>query len=171
MTRILLVLVVLAALGAVLWSSWRLDRRLFVGVLLTSVTLLVLFVGGFFRSQERAFVEIPADNVKVELVRWRALETGIRLEGKVYNGNDAAVARIAGQALLLDCPGPDDCDEKARTEFRLRQHVPPDTTYPFDTVLRLDAPLPDHPRWLLRIERVEGYTEKASLIGRQQTDR
>lgn len=171
MTRILLVLVVLIALGAVLWSSWRLDRRLFVGVLVASVTLLVLFVGGFFRSQEQTFVAIPPEKVEIELLRWRALETGIRLEGRVYNGNDTAVARISGQALLLDCPGPDNCREKARTGFQLRQHVPPDTTYPFDTVLRLDAPLPDHPRWLFRIERVEGYTEKPSLVGRQETER
>lgn len=165
MTRILLVLIVLAALVAVLWSSWRLDRRLFAGVLALSVVLLALFVGGFFQSQERAFVAIAAEKVDLELLRWRDTESGVRLEGQVRNNSDRAMARVSGQALLRDCPDTDNCLELARVPLELRLHVPPGTTYPFDTVLRLDQPLPDHPNWVLRVEDARGYTKKSRVGG------
>ena len=165
MTRILLVLVILAALVAVLWSSWRLDRRLFAGVLALSAVLLALFVGGFFQSQERTFVAIAAEEVELELLRWRDTESGVRLEGQVRNNSELAVARVSGKAVLRDCPDTDSCRVLARVPLELRMHVPPGTTYPFDTVLRLDRPLPDHPNWVLRVERAEGYTKKSRLGG------
>lgn len=165
MTRILLVLVILAATVAVLWSSWRLDRRLFAGVLALAVILLALFVGGFFQSQERAFVAIAAEEVDLELLRWRNNESGVRLEGQVRNNSDRAMARVSGMAVLRDCPDTESCREVTRVPLELRLHVPPGTTYPFNTVLRLDRPLPDHPNWVLRVEEARGYTKKSRVGG------
>lgn len=170
MTRILLLVVVVLALAAVLWSSWRLDRRLFLAVAAASLVTLALFVAGFFNSQDEVFTAVSPQEVRLEVISANPTEYGVRLRGRIHNDGAVALGRISAQAILLDCSlaeatgDAEQCREQTRVPLELRQHVPAQTSYPFDSMLRLQAEdIPDQPRWRLEVSRVQGYTAKKRL--------
>ena len=166
MLRVLLVCAGLTAIAVVLWSSWRVDRRLFVFVLVVVIIGSVLFGIGYWRTADQAMVGIEPEQVRVSVEQARGMETGIRLSGRVYNQSAWPVALIQGRAVLEECTAAENgtCQEIGGATFRVRQHVPVGGSYPYSQVVRLsDTLLADpatpggHRRWHIQILSVSGY--------------
>lgn len=166
MLRVLLVCAGLVAIAVVLWSSWRVDRRLFAFVLAVVVIGALLFGVGYWRTADQAMVVIAPDQVRLSVEQARGMETGIRLSGRVYNQSAWPVALIQGRAVLQECtaPGQDTCREIGSAAFRVRQHVPVGGSYPYSQVVRLsdsllaDPATPDsNRRWHIEVLSVSGY--------------
>lgn len=166
MLRVLLVCAGLTAIAVVLWSSWRLDRRLFAFVLAVVLIGAVLFGIGYWRTADQAMVGIEPDQVRLSVDQVRGMETGIRLSGRVYNQSAWPVALIQGRAVLEECNTAEGeaCQEIGSAAFRVRQHVPVGGSYPYSQVVRLsDSLLADpvtpagHRRWHIQVLSVSGY--------------
>ena len=170
MLRVLLVCAGLTAIAVVLWSSWRVDRRLFAFVLSVVLVGALLFGVGYWRTADQAMVVIMPEQVRLSVEQARGMETGIRLSGRVYNQSAWPVALIKGRAVLEECtaPGQEACREIGGAAFRVRQHVPVGGSYPYSQVVRLsdtllaDPAAPDSSRrWRIDVLSVSGYAAGA----------
>lgn len=161
MIRILVILVAIAAIVVLLWSSWKLSTRLFTAVGLGVVGALLLFGAGIWHSRSHEWVSLPTDQVKVEVSGWDVTESGVRLSGQVTNNGDQSVASITADAHLMSCPRAEDkCRVIASGSLDLRMHVPAHDSYPFTDMVRTTVPSGAEPRhWQMHVTRVLGYGE------------
>lgn len=162
MLRIMLVCAGLTAIAVVLWSSWRVDRRLFAFVLSVVIIGGVLFGVGYWRTTGEAMVTVPVDEVDVSVSQARGMETGIRLSGRVINQSPWPLALVQGRAVLEECVA-ENCREIGGAAFRVRQHVPVGGSYPYSQIVRLPDTLladpegTDERRWRIEVLSVSGY--------------
>lgn len=160
MTRILVVAAAVLAVAVLLWSSWRLDRRLFA--LVCAVTVITV-VGGFivFHDGGEDTTALPPDQVSLSMDSRHATESGVRLSGSLENRGERPVAEVLVRVRALDCPdGNDDCREYASAPLELRMQVPPGKRYPFNSMVRLPPDSADEAyRWVLEVESVRGYDQ------------
>src|SRR5690625_4886161 len=97
MWRFILVAGLTAAVLLVLWSTWRLDRRLFGLVCAGLVVFGILFGIGAWQGSQQALVTLPHEELAFELENTKALETGLRVNGTLYNRSEEAVAVVTLQ--------------------------------------------------------------------------
>lgn len=170
MLRILLICAGLIAIATVLWSSWRVDRRLFAFVLIVVLIGAVLFGFGYWHSAEQGMVPVDPERVDVTVSGVRATETGIRLSGRVFNRSALPLALLQGRAVLEECTP--QCSEIGGASFIVRQHVPIGGSYPYSQIVRLPASLlsgsqdeTERRRWRIEILSASGYagTGRAGL--------
>ena len=163
MLRILLVCAGLIAIATVLWSSWRVDRRLFAFVLVVVVIGAALFGVGYWHSAEQGMVPVEPAEIEVSVSQARATETGIRLSGRVFNRSSLPLALLQGRAVLEECTP--ECNEIGEASFIVRQHVPIGGSYPYSQIVRLPASLLADPqadakqqrRWRIEVLSASGY--------------
>lgn len=158
MTRILVVAAAVLAVSVLLWSSWRLDRRLFA--LVCAVTVITL-VGGFivFHDGGEDTTALPPDQISLSLDSRHATESGVRLTGTLENRGERPVAQVLIRVRALACADDgDDCSEYASAPLELRMQVPSGKRYPFSSMVRLPPDSADETyRWVLEVESVRGY--------------
>ncbi|MCH8542913.1 MAG: hypothetical protein LAT61_05015 [Alcanivorax sp.] len=163
MLRVLLVLAGLLAIAVVLWASWRIDRRLFAGTLVAVLIGALMFGLGFWHSREQAQVELPADAVSLTLEQSRGMEIGIRIQGRMTNHSEYALARVKARVTLQQCPEATGCETVGEDIIHLRQHVPAGSSYPYSQMLNLSSDLlGDNAQW---------QVEPLSVIGFAMTER
>jgi hypothetical protein len=159
MTRILLIIAAIVAASVLLWSSWRLNRRLFALVATCLGVGLAIWVVAILNNQQSDWVSLATETVSLSLNERHATESGVRITGSLTNNGDTAVAMVLGHVRVLDCqPDTDNCREVTSAPLELRMHVPAGTRYPFTTMVRLEQPgeYADE-RWLLEVDGVRGY--------------
>lgn len=155
--RILLILVVIAAVATLLWGTWQMGRKVFLPTL-AAVLLgaVLLIVAGVFSDDHQRQPASP-DSVTVTVDAVHGTETGYRLSGQIRNHGDLAVAEVWLDAQALDCSGQAGCTVIYRQRKPVSMHVPAGGAYPL--AVFIDKPAtPIHPdRWRLRVDRVEVY--------------
>lgn len=158
--RFLLVLVIIIAAVAVLWSSWRLDRRVFALTLVAVLAGVPLFIYGVWHRSETLWQPIDPLKIYTRVTDVRVMEAGVRLTGELVNHSDRDLARVSGKAVLLWCdmqPGLP-CKEIDETDFQLRAHVRPGDTYEWSAMVRMPAPsLEEGNTWELDVTGADGY--------------
>lgn len=158
MLRVLLVLAGLLAIAVVLWASWRIDRRLFVATCVAVLVGVLMFVMGFWHSRDQAQVELPADAVSLSLDQFRGMEIGIRIQGRMTNHSEHALARVKARVSLQRCTADTDCETLGEDVIQLRQHVPAGTDYPWSQMVNLSSDLlGDNTQWQVEPLSVIGY--------------
>ena len=158
MTRILLVLVTLAASGVLLWSSWRFDRRLFAALAVVFAGVLTALVLQLLDTRKDEWHPLPADQVRLNLKEQHVTESGVRLSGTLENQGDQPVGRIQARIQVADCSGDEDCQVLAEAPMDLRLQVPPRKTYPFTDVIRMTvSKAAEDRRWQAEVKSVYGY--------------
>lgn len=155
--RIVLILVVIAAVATLLWGTWQMGRKVFLPTLaavLVGVVLLVL--AGVFSDDHQRLPASP-DSVTVSVSAVHATETGYRLNGQIRNRGPRAVAEVWLDAEALSCSGPSSCSVIYQQRKPVSMHVPAGGAYPL--AVFIDKPTaPIHPdRWRLRVVRVVVY--------------
>ena len=164
--RIVLILAALAAIAVVLWSSWKIDRRLFALVLVV-VTLGAVFSGvGIWQTTEREWREIDPADIVLNITDARGMEAGIRLRGTLENRSGGRFSRLAARVTRLDCPDETDgqpsgtppCSRVDEAELTLREHVRPGAEQPWSSMIRMPASaLDEGTDWELEVLKAQGY--------------
>ena len=139
--RILLILVALAAVITVLWSTWRLDRRLFAAALVLVLVASLLFGIGVWQSTEREWRELDTDGLSVDIGDARGMEAGIRLRGHIGNHTEHSLSRLQLEVRWLDCDDEGACELVGRERLELREHVAPGRSQPWSAMIRMPADL------------------------------
>lgn len=168
MWRFILFVGVFSAVCAILWSSWRLDRRLFVGVSVGLVLFAAVFGFGAWQGSQQALVPVPQAEVRFELHGFRPLETGTRLSGILHNGGAEPVAVVTLTVRQQQCNESQECEEIAQTKMVLRRHVNEHATADINEIIRLRSPaLPPslHYRWQVDVTQVQGYRQPKGASG------
>ncbi len=158
--RFLLVLVIIIAAGAVLWSSWRVDRRLFAVTLVAVLAGVPLFIYGVWHRSENLWEPIDPLRIETHVTDARVMESGVRLTGKLVNHGHVDLARVSGKAVLLWCdiqPGLP-CKDIDETDFQLIAHVRPGDTYQWSAMVSMPAQsLDEGNTWELDVTQADGY--------------
>jgi hypothetical protein len=158
MTRILLVLVTLAASGVLLWSSWRFDRRLFAALAVVFAAVLTALVLQLLDTREDEWQPLPADQVRLKLRDQHVTESGVRLTGTLENRGERPVGRVTARIQVADCSGDGPCRVLAEAPMDLRLQVPPRKTYPFTDVIRMTVSKgAEQQRWQAEVKSVYAY--------------
>ena len=158
--RILLSLVALAAVVTVLWSTWRLDRRLFAAALVLVLIAGVLFGIGVWQTTEREWQPLDTDALVVEIDDARGMEAGIRLRGRIRNQTEHSLSRLRLEVRRLDCEDNDgtDCRVLERERLELREHVAPGRSQPWSAMVRMPAEvLEEGSGWEVEVLGALGY--------------
>jgi len=167
MWRFILFAGVFIAIASVLWSSWRLDRRLFIGVA-TGLALFALIFGfGAWQGSQQALVPVANAQLNFTLNNFRALETGTRLTGVLHNKGTEPVAVITLDVVQQRC-NEQQCDDVARTELVLRRHINAESSADINEIIRLKSPsltAPSHYQWHIEISDVQGYRRPKGVSG------
>ena len=163
MLRLLMLLIALLAIGAVLWASWRLDKRLFAGVLVITLLGAGFLVAGIWQSAEESRVSIDPEQLAISVNDARGMEEGVRLRGIIENRSPHAHSHLLGAARLLDCEQQDterECRVVAEAPFRLRMHVPAGGSYPWSTIVRMQREkLAEGNEWHIHVDEVTGFPD------------
>lgn len=158
MTRILLVLAVGLAAGVVLWSSWRVDRRLFAALAVVAAVVMGALLFQLFDVREDEWEPLPADQVRLTLDSQNVTESGVRLTGTLENQGDRPVARVSSRVQVVDCGDEPPCRVLAEAPFDLRLQVPPRKAYPFQEMIRMTVtPEAEQHQWRVQVKSVYGY--------------
>ncbi len=159
MIRALVIIVALASIAVVLWSSWRLDRRLFAGALVLVIIGGTLFGIGVWQSTEEEWRELDTQQLSLEITGARGMEAGIRLQGRIENHSGQGLSRIQAQVERLDCRNGNDCRVVARAPLELREHVASGGTQRWAAMIRMpSSALEDGNDWAVHMEQALGYT-------------
>lgn len=137
MWRFVLVVGIVFAVSLVLWSTWRLDRRLFTGV---SVALAIFgFVFGFgaWQGSQQALVVVPHKNLSFKLEDAKQLETGVRIKGNLHNNEAISVAIVTLQVNQTLCNDLDECHPADSETIVVRRHLNAGESAPISEVVRL----------------------------------
>ena len=161
MLRLLMLLIALLAIGAVLWASWRLDRRLFAGVLIITLLGVSFLITGIWKSAEESRVNIAADKLLISVNDARGMEEGVRLRGHIENRSPHAHSHLYGVARLLACEQHDEireCQTVAEAPFSLRMHVPAGGSYPWSSIIRMPRDrLAQGNEWQIHVDEAIGF--------------
>lgn len=158
MVRALVILVVLASIIVVLWSSWRLDRRLFAGALVLVIVGGTLFGLGIRQSTEQEWRELDTEQLRLVITGARGMEAGIRLHGTLENHSAASLSRVQGRVERLDCRNGNDCRLIGEAPLALREHVPSGGSQRWVAMVRMPASaLEEGTDWKVRLEQALGY--------------
>lgn len=158
MTRILLLLVAGLAMGVVLWSSWRVDRRLFAGLAVAAGVAMTALVLQLFDMGEDDWQPLPADQIRLTLEDQNVTESGVRLTGTLENRGNRPVGRVMARIQVVDCAEEPPCRVIAEAPFDLRLQVPPRKSYPFSHMTRMTVtPEAEEHEWRLQVQSVYGY--------------
>lgn len=158
MTRILLVLVAVLAAGVALWSSWRVDRRLFAALAVVAAAVVGGLVYQLFDVREDEWEPLPADQVRLELDGQHVTESGVRLTGTLDNQGNRPVGRVETRVQVADCSGEPPCRVIAEAPFDLRLQVPPRKSYPFQEMVRMRVTSgAEDKEWRVQVKSVYGY--------------
>lgn len=155
--RIVLILVVIAAVATLLWGTWQMGRKVFLPTLVAVlIGLMLLILAGVFSDDHQRRPASP-DSVTVTVDAVNGTETGYRLSGRIRNRGSRAVAEVWLDAEALSCSGPPPCKVIYQQRKPVPMHVPAGGAYPL--AVFIDKPAaPIHPdRWRLRVTRVEVY--------------
>lgn len=158
MTRILLLLVAGLAMGVVLWSSWRVDRRLFAGLAVAAGVAMTALVLQLFDMGENEWEPLPADQIRLTLEDQNVTESGVRLTGTLENRGNRPVGRVTARVQVVDCEQESPCRVIAEAPFDLRMQVPPRKSYPFSHMMRMTVTQEVEKReWRVQVKSVYGY--------------
>jgi hypothetical protein len=158
MTRILLILVAGLAMGVVLWSSWRVDRRLFAGLAAAAGVAMAGLVLQLADLGQDEWTPLPADQIRLTLKDQNVTESGVRLTGKLENRGNRPVGRVTARIQVVDCNGEPPCRVIAEAPFDLRLQVPPRQSYPFSHMTRMTVtPDAEQHEWRVQVKSVYGY--------------
>jgi hypothetical protein len=158
MTRILLLLVAGLAMGVVLWSSWRVDRRLFAGLALAAGVAMAALMLQLFDSGEDTWEPLPADQIRLTLEDQHVTESGVRLTGTLENRGNRPVGRVMARVQVVECGQEPPCRVLAEAPFDLRLQVPPRKSYPFHHMIRMTVtPEVEKHEWRVQVKSVYGY--------------
>ena len=158
MTRILLLLVAGVAMGVVLWSSWRVDRRLFTGLALAAGVAMAALVLQLFDTGEGDWEPLPANQVRLTLDDQNVTESGVRVSGSLENDGNRPVGRVTARVQVVECGQEPPCRVLAEAPFDLRLQVPPRKSYPFSRMVRMTVtPEAEEREWRVQVKSVYGY--------------
>lgn len=158
MTRILLVLVTLAASGVLLWSSWRFDRRLFAALAVVFAAVLAALGLQLRDTRKDEWHPLPADEVRLSLKEQHVTESGVRLTGTLENRGERPVGRVTARIQVAQCTGEGACQIVAEAPMDLRLQVPPRKTYPFTEIIRMRvSKSAESYRWRAQVKSVYAY--------------
>lgn len=168
MWRFILVAGLTAAVLLVLWSTWRLDRRLFGLVCAGLVVFGILFGIGAWQGSQQALVTLPHEELAFELENTKALETGLRVNGTLYNRSEEAVAVVTLQVERQLCNATQGCKSQDSTSLVIRRHINPQGAVPVSEVVRLPALAGNQAnsvRYLVSIVQARGYKQPTGESG------
>lgn len=158
MTRILLVLVTLAAFGVLLWSSWRYDRRLFAGLAVVFMLVLTALGIQLIDTRNAEWQPLPADEVRLSLEEQHVTESGVRVTGTLENRSNRPVGRVVARVRVAECSSEGPCRVLAEAPLDLRLQVPPRKSYPFTDVIRMTvSKAAEEDRWRVDVKSVYAY--------------
>lgn len=167
MWRFLLFAGVFAAVAATLWSSWRLDRRLFIGVSVGLAVFALVFGFGAWQGSQQALVPVADAQVRFSLHNFRPLETGTRLTGVLHNHGNEPVAVITLNVVQQQCTE-QQCHDIAHTQLVLRRHINAESQADINEMIRLKSPAlaaPEHYEWRIDVSDVQGYRRPKGASG------
>lgn len=158
MTRILLILVAGLAMGVILWSSWRVDRRLFAGLAAAAGVAMAALLLQLADLGKDEWTPLPADQVRLTLKDENVTESGVRLTGTLENRGNRPVGRVSARIQVVACKQEPPCRVIAESPLDLRLQVPPRTTYPFSHMTRMTVtPDTEEREWRVQVKSVYGY--------------
>jgi hypothetical protein len=158
MAQILLSLIVFTAALVLLVNSWKAEKRLFAATaLLVVVTAGVIFATLIYQQLTDHSLSDP-ELIQVTLVEAKPVETGVRLSGHMQNLSKQRISSVRLEATVSQCPSEDDCTELGRERIDVVLQIPPNGSYPFNTVARITG-LRGKPdlRWQIDVLSVTTY--------------
>jgi hypothetical protein len=158
MAQILLSLIVFTAALVLLVNSWRAEKRLFAATaLLVVLTAGAIFATLIYQQLTDHSLSDPA-LVEVTLAEAKPTENGVRLSGKLQNLSAQRVSAVQLELVVSQCPTEDDCSEIGRDRIDVVLQIPPNGSYPFNTVARITG-LRGKPdlRWQIELVSVTTY--------------
>ena len=158
MAQILLSLIVFTAALVLLVNSWRAENRLFAATaLVVLLTAGAIFATLIYQQLTDHSLSDPA-LVEVTLAEAKPTENGVRLAGKLQNLSDQRVSSVQLELVVSQCLAEDDCSEIGRDRIDVVLQIPPNGSYPFNSVARITG-LRGKPglRWQIELVSVTTY--------------
>lgn len=168
MWRFILFIGVLSAVGTVLWSSWRVDKRLFAAVSVGLVIFAIVFGFGAWQGSQQALIEVHDAKLEFDLKSTRSLETGTRLVGVLTNKGTEPVAVINLQVSQHLCNDEGACQEVEQATIVIRRHINGHSSADINEIVRLkslDLDPKHHMEWRTNITDVQGYRQAKGQSG------
>lgn len=137
MWRFVLVASIVLAVSLLLWSTWRLDRRLFATVSVGLAVFGVVFGFGAWQGSQQALIVVPHDKLTFNLESATPLETGVRIKGHLYNNEAVPIATAKLSVSQQVCNDSNECQTTDTATIIIRRHLNPSAEAPISEVVRL----------------------------------
>jgi len=169
MWRFILVVGIVLAVSSVLWSTWRLDRRLFTAVSVALVIFGVVFGFGAWQGSQQALVTVPHEKLVFSMDNAKPLETGIRIKGNLYNHETVPIALVKLQVNQITCTTTDECQLTDAATLVIRRHLNAGASAPISEVVRLSNPKESNTKVTFEVIVLEakGYKQAKGQSGLQ----
>lgn len=165
MWRFVLVAGIVLAVSLVLWSTWRLDRRLFTGVSVALALFGIVFGFGAWQGSQQALITIPHGKIAFELENTRQLETGLRIKGELINQENQAAAVVTLTVNQLICEAEGSCAPMDSARIVIRRHINAEASAPISEVVRLSSSKDKNVKYEVLVSEAKGYKQAKGQSG------
>ena len=136
MTRLLLALTVIIALGVLLWGSWQWGKKPFISVLCLALLVLLGALGvGIWHSEQDNLIAMAPEGVELQINSSNPSGRSLRLVGEANNQGAHALSRMMIEARAWQCPQQDQCQQVHQQRLPLDMYLPIGARYPFSVLV------------------------------------